>query len=770
MQGERGWFTRPFSPADSLLSVVPDSQSPEPIERPAKRRKDSDEHFRVPLPPQSKPHPHRPSAPSPLASSASSTTLEQLSIRSVPKSEVKDEDDWSGGSTSYDEGSTSSRARAPSPDDKQRIKREIKAELAEEEERALLYRSRVNAARNKPDRRKERAPPLENRLKKEEPVDDDDRLSFLSTDADDSRATSAAPHFLDDDRAASATPSDAGTSRSTLFLEEEQLARDYGMDRAEATPRKHVERDYSTSEEEDAAQGQLSSNSDEYESELTEGTPMPMDDDDASTAATDQGTAGRRRNGLTKRQPKKRKKVRQKAKTKKQVEADALNFLEGMDLPAPNYRPLDVKARLANELAKATAVFPRQGRVEPVDVPPPRLASEAEDDAVKNSQDPTSRSASRASNAGRQASPADSLEEYVDEQEDPETVFQPKFEDIDLLQNQAYFENPTRQGAVNRWITLREKDSEPLPPAFSYPLVTADCATLASLGIVVTQDLVLSRDFQDDSAEVLISHRPSAGVCALLWRDLTDSSHAERHEAAAGQGRRCCCPLWVPPNRREWDEELAALERKYEIGAGELGEVLDVAFRRRENSVALAEDELLKLIYQNNWLWYSQIVQLALTRRAYSSVTSRAISDALLDYQSQMSEVFQQERRRLQRRRDQEAQAARERGGLPNIEFHQDLLAIEAKAQEELENLEALRKRLDAAREADQAAANDENDYDDAASVATFATDEPARTAQALGNVDDWREKRFDPVRLNTPQGLDFLEASRARDRVAGRA
>lgn len=153
-----------------------------------------------------------------------------------------------------------------------------------------------------------------------------------------------------------------------------------------------------------------------------------------------------------------------------------------MDLPAPNYRPLDVKARLANELAKATAVFPRQGRVEPVDVPPPRLASEAEDDAVKNSQDPTSRSASRASNgagalahgaqsssggvdgAGRQASPADSLEEYVDEQEDPETVFQPKFEDIDLLQNQAYFENPTRQGAVNRWITLREKDSEPLPP------------------------------------------------------------------------------------------------------------------------------------------------------------------------------------------------------------------------------------------------------------------------------------------------------------------
>ncbi|BGP28462.1 hypothetical protein JCM10296v2_000197 [Rhodotorula toruloides] len=787
MQGERGWFTRPFSPADSLLAVVPDLQSPEPVERPAKRRKDSDEHFRVPLPSQSRSHPHRPTAPSPLASSASSTTFEQLSIRSVAKSEVKDEDDWSGGSTSYDEASTSSRARAPSPDDRQRIKREIKAELAEEEERALLYRSRVNAARGEPDRRKERAPSLENRLKKEEPVDDDDSLSFLSTDDADSRATSAVPYFLDDDRGASATPSDAGTSRSTLFLEEEQPARDYGMDPAEIAPRKHVERDYSTSEEEDAAQGQLSSDSDRYQpSELTEGTPMPMDDDDASTVATDEGAAGRRRNGLTKRQPKKRKKVRQKAKTKKQVEADALNFLEGMDLPAPNYRPLDVKARLANELAKATAVFPRQGRVEPVVVPPPRPPSESENGAVKGR---TSRSASRASNgtgalaldgkslsggvdggAGRQASPADSLEEYVDEQEDPETIFQPKFEDIDLLQNQAYFENPTRQGAVNRWITLLEKDSEPLPPAFSHPLVTADCATLERLGIVVTQDLVRSRDFQDDSTEVLISHRPSTGVCALLWRDLMDSAHAERHRAAAGEGRRCCCPLWVPPNRREWDEELAALEKKYEIGAGELGEVLDMTFRRSENSVALEEDELLKLIYQNNWLWYSQVVQLALTRRAYSSVTSRSISDALHDYQSQMSDVFQQERRRLQRRRDQGAHAARERGGLSNIEFHQDLLAFEAKAQEELENLETLRKRLDSAREADQAAGGDDIDYDDAASVATFATDGPARAAQAFGNVDDWREKRFDPVRLKTPQGWSLVEAYRARDNAAGRA
>ncbi|BGP21308.1 hypothetical protein Rt10032_c01g0024 [Rhodotorula toruloides] len=686
--------TRPFSPADSVLSVVPDSQAPEPAERPPKRFKGFDEHFRVPVLRTSRSHPHRPTAPSPLASYASSSIFEQPSVRSVAKSEVKDEEEWSGGTTSHDQSSTSSRARAPSPDDKRRIKREIKAELAEEEERALLYRSRVNAVRSNPDRRKERAPSLENQLKKEEPADDDS---------------------------------------------------------------KHIERDYSTSEEDDAAQGELSNESDEYEpSEPNAGTPMPIDDqDDASAVASVDGTVGRRRNDLTKRQPRKRKKVLQKAKTKKQVEADTLHFLEGIDLPAPKHRPLSVKARLVNELARVTAIFPRQGRVEPVELPPPRRPpSDAGDGAVKDDQDLPSRSASRRADGAphqngngpaarradgaseRHESPADSLEEYVD-QDDPEIVFQPKFEEIDLLQNQAYFEKPTRHGAVTRWITLLEKDSGPLPPAFSYPVVSADCTTLESLGITIHHDLVLSRDFQDDSAEVLISHCPSTGVCALLWRDLTDSSHAERHQAAAGEGRRCCCPLWVPQNRREWDEELDVLARKYGLGAQELGEVLDVAFWRRENAVVAEDDDLLEHMYKNNWLWYSQIVQLALIRRAYSSVTSRTISDAILNYQSDLKDCIQQERRRLQRRRDQGAQAARERGRLPNIEFHQDLLAFEAKAQEKLENLAALRERLDSARKADQTTGNDETDCDDAASIATAATYGPARITQTIGNVDN---------------------------------
>jgi NACalpha-BTF3-like transcription factor len=191
-------------------------------------------------------------------------------------------------------------------------------------------------------------------------------------------------------------------------------------------------------------------------------------------------------------------------------------------------------------------------------------------------------------------------------------------------------------------------------------------------------------------------------VCTLLWRDLTDANHDERHQAAAGAGRRCCCPLWMPSNRREWDEELEVLERKYGIGLRELAEVLDVAFRRSDTGISISDGNLLKLVYNHNWLWYSrtwcqltgptcadlclvsaEIVQLALTRRAYSVVTSRAVLDALFKYQTVRRDLFQHERRKLQRRRDQEAQAARERARLPDIEFHQDLLAFEVKAEEE---------------------------------------------------------------------------------------
>lgn len=165
------------------------------------------------------------------------------------------------------------------------------------------------------------------RVKQEEPVLNDDSFSFLSTEGGDSRATSAAPYFLDDERGVSATPSGAGTSRSTLFLEEEQARDDYDTDRAGPAPRRHVQRDYSSSgedEQEDRSQGAVSSDSDDYQpSELTEGTPRPVDDaDDASTVASDEGASAKSRNGMMRRQPKKRKKMRQRAKTKKEVEAD----------------------------------------------------------------------------------------------------------------------------------------------------------------------------------------------------------------------------------------------------------------------------------------------------------------------------------------------------------------------------------------------------------------------------------------------------------------
>jgi hypothetical protein len=83
-----------------------------------------------------------------------------------------------------------------------------------------------------------------------------------------------------------------------------------------------------------------------------------------------------------------------------------------------------------------------------------------------------------------------------------------------------------------------------------------------------------------------------------------------------------------------------------------------------------------------------------------------------------------------------------------------------------LENLASLRKRLDSTRKADADARGGDDD-DDAVSIASVATYGSLRPSGTTVDVDDWREKRFDPPPLKTPQGWDLVEAYRARDRAA---
>lgn len=75
-----------------------------------------------------------------------------------------------------------------------------------------------------------------------------------------------------------------------------------------------------------------------------------------------------------------------------------------------------------------------------------------------------------------------------------------------------------------------------------------------------------------------------------------------------------------------------------------------------------------------------------------------------------------------------------------------------------MENLASLRKRLDSARQADADARGDDDD-DDAVSTASVATYGSIRPSGTAVDIDDWREKRFDPPPLKTPQGRDFIKA-----------
>lgn len=157
-----------------------------------------------------------------------------------------------------------------------------------------------------------------------------------------------------------------------------------------------------------------------------------------------------------------------------------------MDLPAPEYTPLSVKARLSNALAEQTKNLPLNARVDrvPVRERPPSRAITAQPDSASESSDsragpsterndspPVDESATgddiaAANGSGplgaHAADASDELPDY-EEEEAPEAVLAPKYEDVDLLEVQAYFRKPTRAGALSRWFAIVERDVEALP-------------------------------------------------------------------------------------------------------------------------------------------------------------------------------------------------------------------------------------------------------------------------------------------------------------------
>ncbi|GAA5861408.1 hypothetical protein JCM3774_000239 [Rhodotorula dairenensis] len=364
---------------------------------------------------------------------------------------------------------------------------------------------------------------------------------------------------------------------------------------------------------------------------------------------------GRMRSNPKARLSKPRKRRRKTVKALTQLAAEQANdFLAGIDLPAPEYTPLSVKARLSNILAGQTRSLPPNARVDRIKVreehPPkadarhgaPGSNSPHEDlrAASEYTGDIDGSDASRAYASGSGLAPMSAaaggagrdddadfgeLPDYEEEQEAPEAVLAPKYEDMDLLQEQTYFRAPSREGALSRWVAIVQRNAEPLPEGLDYETYRADCDKLEALGIALPSEcFVPCRDFQTRSTGKLLSTRPSAAVCAELWADLLEVSHADRHVPVAGRGRACRCPLWTLAQRRTWQKEVNFLRKRYAVRTEDLLCVLDTVFPRPSTAAAAtgSDHSVLQLLYESNWIWYTYIVQLARLRLAYLELAS----------------------------------------------------------------------------------------------------------------------------------------------------
>lgn len=140
-----------------------------------------------------------------------------------------------------------------------------------------------------------------------------------------------------------------------------------------------------------------------------------------------------------------------------------------------------------------------------------------------------------------------------------------------------------------------------------YTAYREDCDQLEKLGVALPSERFFpTRDFQSTSSEKLLSTRPSFAVCAMLWTDLLEASHSERHKPVAGRGRACRCPLWTPEHWRSWNDEIDFLRDRHGLSTEDLGRVLDTVFGQPDSLSNKSGRSVLQLVYENNWIWYTR--------------------------------------------------------------------------------------------------------------------------------------------------------------------
>ncbi|GAA5855061.1 hypothetical protein JCM8547_002365 [Rhodosporidiobolus lusitaniae] len=430
------------------------------------------------------------------------------------------------------------------------------------------------------------------------------------------------------------------------------------------------EREASTVEEEEEEVDELE------EEEIAKEVQEDEDSDDERTVIVSK--EGRKVKGKGKEKEKRkgkkviRKKVKlsrgqqEEEKRRKRVEQQSDDFFSDLiSLGLEPYEPGDygrsAKYRVHNALAASTQNLPPDHLVEPVDLRPSRPLPPA--------------------NLG-----------------DPETTsLAIEMRDEKYIEEQEYWANPTREGAVLSWVGLLEKDSTPTKGKHSYTLFSADRLALLELPLspearttLTDARHLLSPDFRKlqlsspSSFDALLSSTPSERTLESLWGDLLHLEHNEE------LGRS-------DEGSEEEGMDVEDLEEVVRVVFGGTEEMLEkTAGKVGGESLSMAG--VLRRIYEYNWLWFKQTVELASIGLMYSNLAEPAITSSLGSYIVQSEEQYQQKKRDLKPRLAEEEESAKRNPTKPNEvgERNRELLLHESAAgwKREKQALEELHHRL----------------------------------------------------------------------------
>ncbi|GAA5951769.1 hypothetical protein JCM21900_001069 [Sporobolomyces salmonicolor] len=524
------------------------------------------------------------------------------------------------------------------------FKKEDPFSAAQADHGTLKGASMVNEARPGPSRKRSRAPSIDDfdQVKREE-EEEEARLQTLLPES-----SAATASVSEQQRGDSAAP----FRRLKEYRRMEDQARVHAHNRAfggveeeqERLPDRDLDMQYLTvistlfNEEGGGSTSPRGNSMDESTPEVSD----EEDDEDGGGGGAyykEEACHPSKQARIVKPAPRRRKasKGKRPAKAKPADEADA--FPDTIKLPEPT--PISTKLRLTNQLAHATNFFPPPYRVKPIETtyrPSPAVRDDNPDEPMEDLVDPAAPGgpSQPAAYAGlaRPPSPADSLEEYDDLQDPPEGPFGVE-EEVELAEEQAYWKNPTREGAITRWAMVLHKDSVPLDDALSWETFASDLSSLRNLSFSTSHaDVTLPRNFQTVAAGPLLTHRPSSATCTQLWSDVLDASHAGRH---AQTPRNCWCPLWVPAKRRSWENELKEIAKE-KLKVDDLEEVVERVFEKKR------EEGLVQFAHEMNWLWFDQIFQLARIKQAYRRLASE---DLVVDLARMITRLGAEHRRAL---------------------------------------------------------------------------------------------------------------------------